>query len=98
MNKKNTTSEISVVFCKNIYKLCGFPKIIVSGNYTKFRDNLWKDFCKTLGTSINMSSTYHPQIDGWVKLLITYWNPTLIVHDKQRKWFQRFHLTKWWNT
>ena len=47
MGIKKIDSQIAKVFCKNIYKLHGFPKIIVSDrDATKFTSNFWKEFCK----------------------------------------------------
>ena len=48
MGIKKTISgkKIAEVFCKNIYKLHGFPKIIVRDRDAKFTSNFWKEFCK----------------------------------------------------
>ena len=39
IKKIDSAKEIAEVFCKNIYKLHGFPKIIVSERDTKFIRN-----------------------------------------------------------
>ena len=44
IKKTNTTKQITEVFYKNIYKLHGFPKVIVSDRDTKFKGNFWKYF------------------------------------------------------
>ena len=44
VKKIDTTKKIANVFCKNIYKLHGFPKVIVSDRDTKFKGNLLKNF------------------------------------------------------
>ena len=64
IKKTEFTKQITEVFCKNIYKLHRFPKIIVSDRDAKFTSNFWKEFCKQIGIILNMSSTYHPQVDG----------------------------------
>ena len=64
INQTESAKKIAEVFCKNIYKLHGFPKIIVSDGDTKFTSNFWKEFYKQVGITINMSSAYHPQTDG----------------------------------
>ena len=64
IKKIDSAQQISEVFCKNIYKLHGFPKIIVSDRDAKFTSNFWKEFCKQIGITLNMSSVYHPQTDG----------------------------------
>ena len=64
MKKTDSAKKIAEVFCKNIYKLHGFPKIIVSSRDAKFTSNFWKGLCKQIGITLNMSSGYHPQTDG----------------------------------
>ena len=60
INKTNSTKQIAEVFCKNIYKLHCFPKIIVSERDTIFTSNFWKEFCKQTSITHNMRSSYHP--------------------------------------
>jgi hypothetical protein len=64
VRKTVSTKQIVDVFCKNIYKLHGFPKVIVSDRDAKFKGKFWKEFSKNTGISLNMSSAYHPQTDG----------------------------------
>ena len=37
VRKTDSTKQIAYVFCKNIYKLHGFPKVIVSDRDAKFK-------------------------------------------------------------
>ena len=64
LKKTDSTKQIAEICCKNIYKLHGFPKIIVSDRDVESKRNFWKGFFKQIETSLNMSSTYHLQIDG----------------------------------
>ena len=63
---KRTASakETAESFCKNIYKLHGFPKIIVSDRDAKFKGNFWREFFKQIGTTLNKISSSHPLTDG----------------------------------
>lgn len=66
-NKRtNSTKQIFNVSCKNIYKLHYFSKVIVSNRDPKSKRNFWKEFCKQIRISLNMSSTYHPQTNGQI--------------------------------
>lgn len=98
IKKIDTTKQIVDVFCKNIYKLHGFPKVIVSDRDVRFKGKFWKEFCHQAGISLNMSSAYHPQIDGQIeifnKCLETYLRCFII--DQQNRWTQWLHLAKWW--
>jgi hypothetical protein len=64
VRKTYSTKQTVEIFCKNIYKLHGFPKVIVNDRDAKFKGNFWRELCKQIKTSLNMSSTYHPQIGG----------------------------------
>ena len=44
MKKSNLVKPIAEIFCKNVYKLYGFPKVIVSDRDAKFKGDFWKEF------------------------------------------------------
>ena len=52
IKKTDFAKNIAKVFCKNIYKLHGFPKIIVSDRDAKFTSNFWKELCKQIGITL----------------------------------------------
>ena len=58
------TDDIAKIFMKEILKLNGFPKAIVSYRDVKFTSNFWKGLFEYLGTNLNFSTVYHPQTDG----------------------------------
>ena len=58
------TDDIANIFMKDIFKLHGLPKAIVSDRDVKFTSNFLKGLFADLGTNINFSTAYHPQIDG----------------------------------
>lgn len=45
---------------KEMHSLHGFPKVIVCDKDLKFIINFWKQLWNMRGTTIAMSSTYHP--------------------------------------
>jgi hypothetical protein len=49
---------------KEISRLHGVPKEIVSDKYTKFTSNFWKGLFKGFGTNSNISTLYHLESDG----------------------------------
>jgi transposase InsO family protein len=61
--------QIANTFSKYVYNLHGFPKVIVSDRYAKFKSKFWKKFCKHRVITLNMSLTYHPQIEGQVEIV-----------------------------
>jgi hypothetical protein len=60
----HTMANIVEIFMKEIARLHGIPRTIVSDRDTKFTSNLWRGLFKGFGTNLNFSTTYHPQIDG----------------------------------
>ena len=55
--------DITKIFMKDIFKLHGFPKEIVSNRDVKFTSNFWKGLFVDLGTKLNFSTSYHPHTD-----------------------------------
>jgi hypothetical protein len=56
--------DIAQVFMKEIFRLHGMPKEIVSDRDTKFTSNFWKSLMAGLETKLLFSTAYHPQTDG----------------------------------
>jgi hypothetical protein len=56
--------DISQVFMKEIFRLHGMPKEIVSDRDMKFTSNFWKSLMVGLETKLLFSTTYHPQTNG----------------------------------
>ncbi|MCO5597178.1 hypothetical protein L7F22_051254 [Adiantum nelumboides] len=59
-----TASNISRVFIKEIFRLHGLPKRIVSDRDAKFTSKFWTSLFQAIGTQLCFSTTYHPQTDG----------------------------------
>ena len=57
-------ADIAEIYMKEIARLYGIPKAIVSDKDSKFTSNFWKGLLKEFGTSLNLSTAYHPQTDG----------------------------------
>ena len=58
--------EVPDSYVKNIFKLHRFPNVLVSDRDPKFTSNVWKELFHKIGTSLTMSTFYHPLIDGQV--------------------------------
>ena len=92
------SSQIAEVFLKEIQRLHGLPRIIVSDRDPKFTSKFWTELFKTLGTKLAMSTAYHPQTDGQTEIVNKCLEGYLrsYVSDKQGQWVQWLHLAEWW--
>ena len=56
--------EAAWLFIKEIVRLHGVPKSIVSDCDTKFMSTFWHELHRLMGTKLLMSTMFHPQTDG----------------------------------
>jgi hypothetical protein len=63
---KSTYKAINIAenFMKEIFRLHGIPKMVISDRDVKFMSNFWKELFAGLDTNLNFSTSYHPKIDG----------------------------------
>ena len=52
--------NISNIFLKEIFRLHGIPKAIISDRDVKFIGNFWRYLFSRLETQLNFNTTYHP--------------------------------------
>jgi hypothetical protein len=59
-----TASKVAQVFLDSVYRLHGLPEAIISDRDRIFTSTIWQGLFKLTGTSLRMSTSYHPQTDG----------------------------------
>ena len=63
-NKSNDASHVADLYFKEIVRLHGILKTMVSDRYSKFLSYFWRTLWRKLGTSLLFSTSSHPQADG----------------------------------
>jgi hypothetical protein len=61
---QHRTERLAELYVEHILRLHGAPKSIVSDRGPQFVAKFWRSFHKLMGTTLNYSTTFHPQTDG----------------------------------
>ena len=64
MKTTNSAQELVPLYLKEVVRLHGVPKSIVSDRDSKFVSKFWQSLHDTLGTKLSLSVAFHPQTDG----------------------------------
>ncbi|GJY25728.1 putative reverse transcriptase domain-containing protein [Tanacetum coccineum] len=62
--KTDTMEKLTKLYLKEIICRHGVPISIISDRDSHFTSRFWKSLQKALGTNLDMSNAYHPQMDG----------------------------------
>lgn len=93
-----TAMKVALLYMDNIYKLHGLPQAIISDRDRIFTSTLWQELFRLSGTTLKLSSAYHPQTDGQTErvnqCLETYLR--CFVHSCPVKWKEWLALAEFW--
>jgi hypothetical protein len=59
-----TAPKLATIFMREVVRLHGVPDSILSDRDPRFTAHFWRAFWSQLGTTLTMSTAYHPQTDG----------------------------------
>ncbi|GKC06736.1 putative reverse transcriptase domain-containing protein [Tanacetum coccineum] len=64
MRETNPMEKLARMYLKEVVTRHGMPISIICDRDPRFALNFWRSLQKALGTSLDMSTAYHPQTDG----------------------------------
>ena len=63
-SEAKTAEDLARIFAREIWRLYGLPRDIISDRDSRFTSATWQVFLATLGIKPRMSTSFHPQTDG----------------------------------
>jgi hypothetical protein len=95
---KSTFKAINIakILMKEIFRLHGIPKMVISDRDVKFTSTFWKELFVGINTNLNFSTSYHPQMDGQIERTSKIIEDMLrmYVRTKPIKWEDYLHLVE----
>jgi len=88
VHKGDSAAETARIMIRDVVRLHGIPKEIVSDRDPKFTSDLWKELWARLGTTLAMSTAAHPQTDGQTERANRTINVMIrsLLHDEKTDW------------
>lgn len=95
---QSTYQDIQIVdiFMREIFRVHRIPKMVVSNRDVKFTFTFWKALFTGLGTQVQFSTAYHPQMNGKTKQVNQVLEDMLRMYVMQQpiKWEEYIHLVE----
>lgn len=93
-----SAADVAVAFMDNVYKLHSLPEQIISDRDRVFNSLFWRQLFALTGTTLSMSSSYHPETDGQSERVNQCLEGYLrcFAHACPTKWIQWLSLAEFW--
>jgi hypothetical protein len=59
-----SATQLAKLFFREIFRLHGLPKTIVSDRDSRFMSTFWQELFRLVATTLTPSTSYHPQTNG----------------------------------
>ncbi|XP_059068173.1 uncharacterized protein LOC131858745 [Cryptomeria japonica] len=89
-----TASQVAELFFREVFRLHGLPKTIVSDRDSRFMSSFWQELFRLTGTKLTPSTSYHPQTDGQTEIVNKWVEGYLrnYVSGQQKAWVRWLYL------
>ena len=89
-----TVAQVAKLFFREVFRLHGLPKSVVSDRDNIFLSAFWKELFKMMGKNLTPTKSYHPQVDGKIERVNQLLEGYLrnYVSGKQKAWIKWLHL------
>jgi transposase InsO family protein len=89
-----SAAQVAELFFREIFKLHGLPKTIVSDRDSKFMSTFWQELFRLVGIALTPSTSYHTQTEGQTKIVNKWVEGYLrkYVAGQQKAWTRWLHL------
>ncbi|XP_057714608.1 uncharacterized protein lrfn5a isoform X1 [Corythoichthys intestinalis] len=64
-----SAKDTAGIMMRQIFRIHGFPRDIVSDRGPQFVSRFWKEFCRLIGAKASLTSGYHPESNGQTERL-----------------------------
>jgi hypothetical protein len=88
-----STSQVADIFFREVFRLHGLPRYIVSDRDNRFLNTFWQELFRLSGTELTPSTSYHPQTDGKTEIVNKWIEGYLrnYVSGQHRAWIKWLH-------
>ena len=92
-----TAFKVATLFLEIMCKLHGFPSSIISDRDPVFISSFWRELFRLSGTTLRMTTAYHPQSDGQTEVMNHTVEQYLQSFDHKRpaEWHKFLALAEW---
>jgi len=89
-----SASQVEYLFFREVFRLHGLPKTIVSDRDSRFMSIFWQELFQLVGIVLTPSTRYHPQTDGQTEIVNKWVEGYLrnYVSGQQKAWVRWIYL------